>query len=81
MEIMFFAMSPMAVIPKPDGDVRLIHDCLRPIAEAVNDHCSTDWDLKFSRLDDAASLMTPGCYFAKVDLKSAYCSVGISKAS
>ena len=24
-------ISPMAAIPKPDGDVRLIHDCSRPV--------------------------------------------------
>lgn len=74
-------ISPMAVIPKTDGDVRLIHDCSRPHGEAVNDHCSTDWHQKFSRVDDAAKLMKPGCYFAKVDLKSAYRSVGISEHS
>ena len=74
-------VSPMAAIPKPDGDVRLIHDCSRPVGEAVNDYCSTDWKLSFAKVDDAAKLMSPGCYFAKVDLKSAYRSVGISKAS
>ena len=35
-------IRPMAIIPKPDGDVRLIHDCSRPVGEAVNDYCSTD---------------------------------------
>ena len=54
----------MAAIPKPDGDVRLIHDCSRPIGEAVNDYCSTDWQQKFARVDDAAAEMTEGCYFA-----------------
>ena len=71
----------MAAIPKPDGDVRLIHDCSRPIGEAVNDYCSTDWQQKFARVDDAAAEMTEGCYFAKVDLRSAYRSVHISKSS
>ena len=74
-------ISPMAAIPKPDGGVRLIHDCSRPTGMAVNDYCSADWHQKFSRVDDAASLMTPGCYMAKVDLRSAYRSVKISKAS
>ena len=74
-------VSPMAAIPKPDGDVRLIHDCSRPVGEAVNDYCSIDWQQKFSRVDDAAAKMTEGCYFAKVELKSAYRSVGLSKAS
>lgn len=74
-------VSPMAVIPKPDGDVRLIHDCSRPVGEAVNDYCSVDWQQKFARVDDAAAVMTENCYFAKVDLRSAYRSVGLSKKS
>ena len=64
-------ISPMAAIPKPDGDVRFIHDCSRPSGKLVNDYCSSEWKQKFSRVDDAASLMTEGCFFAKVDLKSA----------
>ena len=74
-------VSPMAAIPKPDGDVRLIHDCSRPTGKAVNDYCTTDWHQKFSRVDDAAALMTPGCFMAKVDLQSAYRSVKLSKNS
>ena len=74
-------ISPMAAIPKPDGDFRLIHDCSRPSGKSVNDYCSSEWKQKFARVDDAASLMTEGCFFAKVDLKSAYRSVEISKSS
>ena len=71
----------MAAIPKPDGDVRLIHDCSRPTGKAVNDYCTTDSHQKFSRVDDAAALMSPGCFFGKVDLRSAYRSVKISSES
>ena len=74
-------VSPMGVIPKPDGDVRLIHDCSRPVGKAVNDYCNVNWHQKFARVDDAAKFMSPGCYFAKVDLRSAYRSVNLSKAS
>ena len=74
-------VSPMAAIPKPDGGVRLIHDCSRPPGRSVNDYCSTDWKQKFARVDNAASLMTEGCWFSKVDLKHAYRSVGISEKS
>ena len=74
-------ISPMAAIPKPDGDVRLIHDCSRPTGKAVNDYCTTDWHQKFSRVDDAAALMTHGCFFGKIDLRSAYRSVKISSKS
>ena len=74
-------VSPMAAIPKPDGGVRLIHDCSRPSGKSVNDYNSTDWQQKFARIDDAANLMTQGCFFAKVDLKHAYRSVRLSKLS
>ena len=74
-------VSPMGVIPKPDGGVRLIHDCSLPKGGSVNDYCSTDWHQKFSRVDDAAALVTKGCYMAKVDLQSAYRSVKISDHS
>lgn len=64
-------ISPIGVIPKPDGGIRLIHDCSQPDGLAVNDYCTTDWKQKFSRVEDAAKLVTPGCFMAKVDLKSA----------
>ena len=70
----------MVAIPKPGGDVRLIHDCSRPTGKAVNDYCTTDWHQKFSRVD-AASLMTHGCFFGKTDLQSAYRGVKISPKS
>ena len=53
----------MGVIPKPDGGVRLIHDCSHPVGMAVNDYCSVDWHQKFARVDDAAKLMSLGCFF------------------
>ena len=74
-------VSPMAAIPKPEGGVRLIHDCSRPSGKSVNDYNSADWQQKFARIDDAANLMTHGCFFAKVDLKHAYRSVKLSNRS
>lgn len=74
-------VSPMGVIPKPEGGVRLIHDCSLPRGSSVNDYCSSDWHQKFSRVDDAAALVTEGCFMAKVDLQSAYRSVKISDHS
>ena len=71
----------MGIIPKPDGGVRLIHDCSLPRGGSVNDYCSSHWHQKFSRVDDAAALVTGGCYMAKVDLQSAYRSVKISDHS
>ena len=74
-------ISPIGVIPKPDGGIRLIHDCSRPSGQAVNDYCTTEWKQKFSTVDEAASLITKGCFMAKVDLKSAYRSVSLSDLS
>ena len=54
-------ISPMGVIPKPDGGVRLIHDCSQPAGKSVNDYCTTDWKQTFSRVDDAAGLVTERC--------------------
>ncbi|CAC5389298.1 unnamed protein product [Mytilus coruscus] len=74
-------ISPMGLIPKPGGGVRLIHDCSRPIGFAVNEFAGEPTKQIFQTLDDATKLVTPNCYMAKVDLKSAYRSVRISKAS
>ena len=41
-------ISPMGVIPKPDGGVRLIHDCSIPEGQAVNDYCTAEWHQKFA---------------------------------
>lgn len=47
----------------------------------MNDYATLDTHHRFQRVDDAAALMWPGYYMAKVDLKSAYRSVPISEHS
>lgn len=74
-------VSPLGVIPKPDGGVRLIHDCSRPIGMAVNDFAHNFDKQKFQSVDDACKLVAKNYYMAKVDLKSAYRSVKLSKRS
>lgn len=74
-------ISPLGVIPKPDGGVRLIHDCSRPQGLSVNDYVSNKDKHKYSSVDSASKLVHKGCYMAKVDLKSAYRSVPISTKS
>jgi hypothetical protein len=74
-------ISPLGVIPKPDGGVRLIHDCSRPDGTAVNDFVSHFEKQRFQTIDDAAKLMLKDYYMSKVDLKSAYRSVRISATS
>lgn len=74
-------VSPLGAVPKPDGSIRLIHDCSLPPGYAVNDYAIRDEKQRFQTVDDATRLLTPGCYMAKIDLKSAYRSVQISPAS
>ena len=47
----------------------------------MNDYCTSDWHQRFSQVDDAASLVTEGCYMAKVDLQAAYRHVKLSDHS
>uniref|UniRef100_A0A8W8LWK4 Reverse transcriptase domain-containing protein n=1 Tax=Magallana gigas TaxID=29159 RepID=A0A8W8LWK4_MAGGI len=74
-------ISPLGVIPKPDGSVRLIHDCSRPQGLSVNDNVSNKDKHKYNSVDSASKLVHKGYYMAKVDLKSAYRSVPISTKS
>lgn len=74
-------ISPLAVIPKPDGGVRIIHDCSRPEGSAVNSFVGEIEKQRFQTLDEASKLVTPNCYMAKVDLKTAYRSVNLSSQS
>ena len=74
-------ISPLGVIEKPDGGVRLIHDCSMPPAKAVNDYSTEEWHQRFARIDDAAALVTEGCFMAKVDIQPDYRHVSISKHS
>ncbi|CAC5371373.1 unnamed protein product [Mytilus coruscus] len=73
-------ISPLAVIPKPDGVVRIIHDISRPEGSAINS-CGGMEKQRFQTLDEASKLATPNCYMAKVDLKIAYRSVKLSSQS
>ena len=70
-------ISGLGAIPKDDGSVRLIHDCSRPVGDAVNDHAVLDYNIKYQTVQDACELLEEGAYMAKVDLKSAYRSVAI----
>lgn len=73
-------ISALGAIPKDSGGVRLIHDCSRPAGRAVNDLVDID-SFSFQTVDEALTLVSPGAYMAKVDLKSAYRSIPISLAS
>lgn len=67
--------SALGAIPKKDGiNVRLIHDCSRPVGGAVNDFADNS-PFSYQCISDAVDLLQPGHYMAKLDLKEAYRSV------
>ena len=70
-------VSAIGAIPKKDSpDVRLIHDCSRPVGIGLNSHATLQKE-RFQTLDEAVNLIKPGYFMAKVDLKNAYRSVRI----
>ena len=70
-------VSALGALPKSDGAIRLIHDASRPSSSAVNDYSAAIPKQRFQSLQDVINLVTPNCFFAKLDLKAAYRSVGI----
>ena len=72
-------VSPLSVVPKPDGDIRLVHDFSRPHSLAVNDYASKD-PCTYQTIQDAIGLLQPGWYMAKVDIRWAYRAIGTLKA-
>ena len=71
-------ISALGAIPKSKpGSIRLIHDCSRPEDLALNCFATLE-KFSYQTIQDAAALVTPGCYFAKVDLSAAFRSVRIN---
>ena len=70
-------VSALGSVPKPQSDdIRIIHDCSRPVGASLNTYASLDKE-KYQSVDEAVKLSKPNCYYAKIDLKSAYRSVTI----
>jgi len=63
-------VSSLGAIPKPNGKVRLIHDCSRP-GGGLNSYATTT-PFAYQTVDEAIKLLLPGGYMAKVDLRHAY---------
>ena len=70
-------VSALGAIKKANGKVRLIHDCSRLPSHSLND-CAVPEKFCYQTVQHAVSLITSGCYLAKVDLASAYRSVRIN---
>ena len=68
-------ISALGAITKPDGSIRIIHDCSRPDGSSLNSYVEEMHTVSYESVKSAVNLMTKNCYLAKVDLKSAYRSV------
>jgi hypothetical protein len=68
-------ISSLGVVPKQNGDIRLIHDLSRPRG-GINQF-ALETSVTYSTLDKALSLIVRGTHLAKVDLKDAYRAVPI----
>ena len=60
-----------SVQKKDTGEPGPITNMSRPFNNSVNDHISCG-SYHYKSIDDAIALMRPGCFFATVDIKSAY---------
>ena len=68
----------LGAIRKSNGKLRPITDCRRPEGRSINNYMtSTSKEFTFIKLDQVADYMSPGCWFAVLDLKAAYRSVHI----
>ena len=74
-------VSPIGAVPKGDGNYRLIHDCSLPRGQSLNSHSPQFDKYSYESLDMAVSMIKPGSYLAKVDIKSAYRHIPIHPES
>jgi hypothetical protein len=77
-------VSPIGVVPKKDGDMRLIHHLSYPDGYSINDFIDRSaCTVQYSGINDAASfiaLLGRGCLLAKSDIKSAFRLIPIHPA-
>ena len=77
-------VSPIGLVPKKDGDMRLIHHLSYPDGNSINDFIDQSaCTVQYSGIDDAASfiaLLGRGCLLAKSDIKSAFRLIPIHPA-
>ena len=70
-------ISAIGAIPKPDSsDIRIIHDCSRPINTGINAYANPE-KFSFETIDSALSLAPYHAWMAKIDIKSAYRHVAL----
>lgn len=69
-------VSPLGLVPKKDGDMRLIHHLSYPNEDSINSFIDpTACSVKYSSIDEAADMISKlgeGSLMAKSDIKSAF---------
>lgn len=74
-------ISAIGAIPKKDsGDIRIIHDCSRPLNSSLNSFAVTE-KFSYQTIQQAVDLISPGCWLMKIDLQNAYRSVKIHSSN
>lgn len=68
----------LGAVPKPDGNIRPITDCSRPIDVSVNFHCASLVErFHFQSIDTVVSLLDQNDFMGVVDIKAAYRAISI----
>ena len=65
-------VSALGAIPKSGSNkLRIIHDCSRPVGQALNDHATND-TFQYQTIQHAIDVIHQSSYMAKLDLSSAF---------
>lgn len=68
----------IAAISKKGGGIRNVVDCKRPLGISINNFmCTTCEKFHYTSLDIVSADITPACFMAVLDIKSAYRAVNI----
>lgn len=69
----------LGVAPKPDGGVRPITDCSRPVGSCINEKMSNIIEkFSYKSVEDVIQMLNPHDFLSIVDIKSAYRTVAIN---
>ena len=75
-------ISALGAVPKnvEETEFRPIHDAKQPIGAALNDFAIND-PFRYQSIQDVVDIIKPGDWLGKLDLQSAYRSVGIKRSN
>ena len=74
-------ISAIGAIPKKNSDdIRIIHDCSRPVTNSLNSFAVTQ-KFSYQTIQQAVDEVTLGSWFTKLDLKNAYRSVKVHESN